>query len=215
MAVMSTTRWMAALAMLAASCGEEIANPTGSCTAPGDGGRAGYHAPGDSTWLPDCQNPLRREYWRVFAVTAASAYTIPRIDGEPRLQPACADATHALASLVQRYGLCASAMSQEEVQRVNDMAPIDALTLTHFLHGQLRFTTVDTVLGIDPWPIPSDIIDACGLQPGANSAELTTLCERVRAGLQGGFETAYGYPGPGGVELVARLNELYGIPPIP
>ena len=67
----------------------------------------------------------------------------------------------------------------------------------------------------DPWPIPSDIVDACGLQPAANSAALTAVCERERAGLQSGFENATGYTGPGGVELVTRLNELYGIPPIP
>jgi len=211
----SGVRWLTALAMLAASCGAEIANPTGSCEASGDGARAGYHSAGDSTWLPDCQNALRREYWRVFAVSAASAYTIPRLDGEPRLQPPCVDASHPLARLVDQYGLCAAATNEEEVSRVNDIAPIDALTLTHFLHLQLRFTATDGGLGIDPFPIPADILDACGLHPDINSADLSALCERERDRLQSGIDIAFSYTGPGAPELVARLNELYGIAPAP
>lgn len=211
----SGVRWLTAAAMLAASCGAEIANPTGSCEASGDGARAGYHAPGESTWLPDCQNSLLREYWRVFAVSAASSYTIPRLDGEPRLQPACVDASHTMAPLVARYGLCAAAMNDEEVRRVNDMAPIDALTLTHFLHLQLRFTTTDNGLGIDPFPIPADILDACALHAGSNSADLSALCERERDRLQSGIGIGFSYTGPGATELAAHLNELYGIAPAP
>lgn len=205
--------WLMAVAAVAyaTACRPDIPNPTGSCEAPNDGGRAGYHAPGDSTWLPDCQNPLRREYWRVFATTQTSAYTIPRLDGEPRLQPACADAADALAPLVARYGLCASAMTQEQVTRINDMAPVDALTLTHFLHGQLVFTAGVNVLGIDPFPMPSDIIDACALHPIDNSAYLTAICDRERDRLASGIDIGFTYQGPGAVELAAALNALYGI----
>jgi hypothetical protein len=207
------TRWLVPLAMLAASCGEDIPNPTGSCVAPNDGARAGYHAPNGDTWLPDCENVLQREYWRVFAVSATSAYTIPRLDGEPRLQPACTDAAHALAVLADRYGLCASAMTTAEVDQVNDMAPVDALAITHFLHAQLRFSVADTVLGIDPFPIPSDILDACALHAQTTSADLKAMCDRERDRIQSGNDMGFTYTGPGAVELVARLNELYGIPP--
>ena len=203
-----------AIALVACGCRPDILNPSGSCTAPSGGGRAGYHVPGDDdVWLPDCANPLRREYWRVFAMSQTVAYTIPRMDGEPRLQPACADHTHPMAILVGRYGLCASATNQMEVTRVNNMAPVDALALTHFLHGQLVFHTTTAGLGIDPYPIPADVLDACGLHPSTNSPDLTTICTRERNRLQSGNDIGLAYTGAGGPELVDRLNELYGIAP--
>jgi hypothetical protein len=197
------------LALLAVACDRPsgVANPTGSCQPSGDGARAGYHAPGDSDWLPDCQNPLRREYWRVFAQSSTSAYTIPRIDGDPRLQVVCADPAHALAPLTMRYPLCAAADSAEKVARVNDLAPADALALTHFLHGQLRFAAGSST--IDPFPMPTDIIDACKLHP--NSPELQAMCDREANRLQNGIDIAFPYDGPAAVELAARLNELYGV----
>jgi hypothetical protein len=199
-------------AAFVASCRAEIANPTGSCEAPNDGFRFAYHAPGDdSTWLPDCQNPLQREYWRVFAVSAASAYTIPRLDGEPRLQPACTDAAHPMAALVSLYGLCASATNEAEVRRVNDMAPVDALALTHFLHGELRFTVPSGGVAVDPWPIPSDVLDVCSQRSGAVSSELNDNCDRIRKG----FDTGYMLSETSAVELAVGLNSLYGIAPSP
>lgn len=205
-------RWLAAVGLLVVGCGPSIPNPTGSCEAPDDGSRAGYHSPGGDTWLPDCQNPLRLEYWRVFASAADSAYTMPRLDGERRLAPACADPGHAVAALVQQYGLCAAATTTAEVERVNHMAPADALALTHFLHQQLRFVIADgTTPGIDPYPFPTDVLAACGLHVAANSAELNVICDRERDRLRSGIEPLYFYDGPGAVELVARLNELYGI----
>jgi len=202
---------LALLATLFAACRAEIPNPTGSCSAPNDGGRAYYHVPGDDdTWLPDCQNPLRREYWRVFAVSAASAYTIPRIDGEPRLQRPCMDATDPIAPLVERYGLCASASNEAEVNRVNAMAPVDALALTHFLHTQLRFTAAEGSSLVEPWAIPSDFLDVCQ-RAGSISGELLDNCDRIRKG----WDLGYMLSPAGATELAAGLNELYGIPPIP
>src|SRR5688572_18848786 len=107
-----------AIAVVTLSCEPEIANPSGSCRAPNSGARAGYHAPSGDQWLPDCQNPLRREYWRVFATSPTAAYTIPRLDGHPALQPACTDAQHQLAGVVRRYGLCSPATSTEDVERI-------------------------------------------------------------------------------------------------
>lgn len=204
-------RRLVAALILACACDSAPSNPSGSCTASGSGARAGYHAPGDSQWMPDCQNPLRREYWRVFLNSARSAYTIPRLDGEPALQPACRDAGHALAPLVQRYGLCAAAENAQQVARVNDLAPADALALTHFLHQGLRFVAGGQGVGIVPFPIPSDIIDACALHPAMNSAALADICAREADRLRNGFDIALTYQGPGGVELAARLDELYGI----
>jgi hypothetical protein len=218
-AMFSTTAVLA-LALGIAACGSNgpgssrnaspIANPTGTCAPPGDGSRAGYHSAAGTTWLPDCGNALRREYWRVFAQTPDSAYVIPRPDGARELASACNDPGHELNGLAQSYALCRPASSGAEVERVNDILPADALAITHFMHGVLRFT-MDAGLGIAPHPLPSDIVDACALHPDTASADLRAICERERDRLESGHDIGFSYTGPGAVELVALLNELYGI----
>jgi hypothetical protein len=102
-------------------------------------------------------------------------------------------------------------MSSQQVNLVNDMLPADALLLTRFMHQRLRFAIGPASNGITPSPIPTDIMDACGLHPQMNSADLTAICERERGRLRSGYDIGFSYQGPGAVELVARLNELYGI----
>ncbi|HEY0603483.1 MAG TPA: hypothetical protein VGD58_11260 [Herpetosiphonaceae bacterium] len=181
------------------------------CPVPDDGSRAGYHSAEGSTWLTDCENPLRREYWRVFLGADQRASIMPRPDGAPELQPVCTGVDHPLRSLVDRYGLCAQAANEAQVTRVNAMLPGDALQITHFLHTQLRFRATQEGLGITPYPIPSDILDACALHPEANSAALNAICERERARIESGDAVGFIYTGPGAAQLVERLNELYGI----
>jgi hypothetical protein len=188
---------------------QSIDNPTGACKAPNDGSRAGYHSAGSGIWLLDCNNTLAREYWRVFAQSATSAYVIPRPDGASYLRPVCASPEHELHERVKKYALCEPASSEAEVERVNDIAPADALAITHFLHTALEF--VATGSGIAPFPIPSDILDACDLHPEQNSAELAAICERERKRLETGHDIGFSYEGPGAVELALRLNELYGV----
>ena len=100
------SRWflVALIATGVACAADPLANPTGSCEPSGNGARPGYHAPAGSTWLPDCANPLRREYWRVFAKGPSSAYTMPRLDGERRLMPVCTDPQNELNALVHIAG---------------------------------------------------------------------------------------------------------------
>jgi hypothetical protein len=186
-----------------------ITNPTGSCKAPDNGGRRGYHAPdtGD-VWLRDCKLPLKREYWRVFAVSEASAYIVPRPDGAPQVAEVCADSEHDLHALVEQYALCEPA-TDASVDLVNDMAPADALALTRYLHTRLVFEVVPG--GIAPYPLPTDIIDACALEPDQNSAAFVELCEREQARLDSGHDIGFSYEGPGAAELAERLNDLYGI----
>lgn len=180
------------------------------CTAPDDGSRAGYHNAQGSTWMLDCENPLRREYWRVFLVDDRHAAMIPRPDGAPELQPACANPDCPLHGLVERYALCTSVADPAQLMRVNTMLPEDALQIAHFLHTRLRFRMTQDRMDITPYPIPSDILDACALHPQANSAELAAICERERKRMQSGHEVGFFYTGAGAVELVERLNELYG-----
>jgi hypothetical protein len=188
-----------------------IENPTGMCTPPDDGSRAGYHSPEGSQWLRDCKNPLKREYFRVFAQSSRSAYMIPRPDGNAYLQPVCEDAAHELRPLVDNYGLCAGATSAKQAAQVNDMLPADALALAHFLHGELKFTIGSGDSGISPSVIPTDVVATCGLHQSTNSAEFETLCDRERGRLRSGNDIGFSYEGAGAVELVERLNELYGI----
>ena len=121
------------------------------------------------------------------------------------------DAADPMATLVDRYGLCASASSEAEVRRVNDMAPVDALALTHFLHAQLRFTVPAGSAAVHPWPIPTDFLDVCQQRSGSISGELIDDCDRIRKG----WDTGYVLSPAGAAELAAGLNDLYGIPPLP
>ena len=189
-----------------------LLNPSGDCTASDDGSRAGYHSAAGTTWLPDCKNPLKREYWRVFAESKDSAYVIPRPDAA--VSEICAAPAHELRELVQGYSLCAE-QDAAFVERINRLRPEDALELTHYLHTTLRFDTVKTdagdVTGITPYPLPSDIVDACAFEPSASSPELETMCQRERDRLESGHDIGFSYDGPGAAELAAKLNELYGI----
>lgn len=186
-----------------------ITNPTGACTAEDNGARRGYHSParGD-VWLPDCELPLEREYWRVFAVSATSAYVMPRPDGAPALAAVCADSEHELHALVEKYALCEPATGAT-VELVNDLSPADALALTNYLHRSLRFEVVPG--GLSPFPIPTDIVDACLLAPQENSQAFVELCEREQERLESGNELGFTYEGPAAEELALRLNELYGV----
>ena len=204
---------VAIVLVLTAACGPNITNPSGTCGTRSSGGRIGYHAPdGDDVWVPDCQNPLLREYWRAFSKDGQTAYLIPRPDGAPELQPVCTDPQHQLRGLVDRYLLCAAGMTADQVTVINRIDLADALRITHFLHTQLKFVTISGGRGIQPFAIPSDILDACTLGGHVNSAELEAICESERVAVRNGIEPRVPATGPGGAELVSRLNELYGIP---
>jgi hypothetical protein len=200
--------------VLGAGCGQpNITNPSGTCGTRSDGGRAGYHVPADSdTWVPDCQNILLREYWRVFTQDGKTAYVIPRPDGAPELKPICSDPQNDLRALVDRYQLCATAQTPEQAAIVNHIELSDALRITHFLHTQLKFVMTPGGLGIQPFPLPSDVIDACALAGHVNSTALEAICQSERDSLRNGIEPALPFTGLGGAELASRLNELYGIP---
>jgi hypothetical protein len=198
------------LVLWTAGCDQSgIANPTGSCATADRGARAGYHDPGDSQWLRDCQNPRKRDYWRVFARSATSAYTIPRIDGDEGLQPICADPQHPLAPLTHKYPLCRQAENDAELALINGMLPADALALTHFLHVNLRFHP--TPNGPAPYPVSPDFFDACNM-PRASSADFQAVCAREEENVRSGFPIGLVYRGTAAAEMSERLNELYGVP---
>lgn len=219
---------------LGCSSWPQIQNPTGSCSAPDDGSRPGYHYPMESQWIPDCQNPLNREYWRVFVDANGRVSISPRVSSDINapfpspFQPVCQDPDHDLAPLVQAYALCSPTLSAEDLALQEQMSVTEALLLTHFLHQELYFevsrydlSTEEVFEAITPRPIPSDILDACDLYPDQNSPELSLICEWEREQVEradNGYPSSligYNYGGPEGIELAHRLNQLYGIAPDP
>src|SRR4051794_39553191 len=103
----------------------QVRNPTGDCVAPpGNGARPGH----SHSWryLPDCQAPLRREYYRVFAWSESVASMFPRPDFAPSTAQICTSeaAGSPLRAVFERYTLCDS---QPNIERVNAMKAVDAL----------------------------------------------------------------------------------------
>jgi hypothetical protein len=187
-----------------------VDNPTGDCSAPNDGSRSGYHAPEkDDVWVPDCESPLSREYYRVFATGPDSAYVIPRPDGSPYLSPVCANPQHALRALADRYTLCGAV----DVELVNSMKVDDALSLTHFLHQSLVFVASEQ--GVTPGALSSDILDACESDPAFRSGPLAERCEFEIEAKRSGRRDEIGWihTGEQAEALAEKMNELYGISP--
>jgi hypothetical protein len=192
--------------------GIQVTNPTGGCVQADSGARPGYHAPGCDVWLPDCANTLSREYWRVFATSTTSAYVIPRPDGARELTGPCNVPSHPLRPLVEKYRLCEQATTQEAVDIVNDMMPSEALEITHFMHAALLFEATEGIPAVYllPFPIPSDVLDACELHADRNSASLQTDCDTMRQYVTSGVELMPNFSETAS-EIARLLNELYGI----
>ena len=191
------------------ACGPGVDNPSGDCTANGNGGRSHYHSPeSGTTYLPDCNNALNRELWRVFAVSETSAYIIPRPDGTGLDNGLCEADDADLAGLFSQYGLC---QENGNPSIINDIPPADALAITHALHERLEFT-IDADGMISPWAPDDDIIAACELTSATAAID---YCKLLESRCSWGSCEDIGYiPGAAAVEaLVPALNELYGIRP--
>jgi hypothetical protein len=196
------------LSLFVSACGPNVENPSGDCIVNGDGNRPGYFSdPQESTYLPDCQNDLDRELWRVFAVSEESAYIVPRPDTTGLDFDLCDGEDVQLASLFETYGLCEE---YGDPDIINDIPPADALSITNALHQRLRFE-VDEDGMISPWAPESDILDACELTDASAALE---YCEQLesRCNDSGDCDDIAYIPSAAAVEaLVPALNELYGI----
>ncbi|MEM7335918.1 MAG: hypothetical protein AAF490_27820 [Chloroflexota bacterium] len=182
------------------------------CEAPDDGARFGYHAPGNDAWLLECNPQLNREYWRVFVtLETEKAYIIPRPDGAPELASVCQDLSEPLHSIATANFLCQPASSSQQVEAINSLEPNEALQIARYLHSRLQFVYDPNIPAILPFPIPSDILDACSIRGFQNEVELEALCQTEERRASSGQEIGIVYSGPGAEQLVRRLNELYGI----
>jgi len=196
-----------------------VANPTGTCqprdNAKENGARPKYHSPGASdTYLPDCNAPMNREYWRVFAKNDTSAYVIPRIDafGVASTYGMCAG-DNELSSLFKKYGLCKEALDSADIEMLNNMKPADALNITHALHKRLCFQAQATegYWSITPWGPDDDIMDVCNTTTHTAAA---SYCDEIKKSFEcTGACVEMAIEGVSAETIrviVPGLNELYG-----
>jgi hypothetical protein len=188
-----------------------VANPTGDCTSDMDGSRGCYHAPEPTdTYLKDCEEPLNREYWRVFAQNDVSSYIMPRPDGMGLFYNLCEEPT--FGEIFETYALCEDVLGPSSVDIINSIPPEDALLITRKLHESLEFV-VDENDMVYPWAPPNDIVDVCQLSD-SNDEVVATYCETALGYYGSGNDCpniAF-FPSPEQALIIAnRLNILYGI----
>lgn len=219
MAFRSTTHFfVAALLWAAVVPSSAVAtNPTGTCqpkdNAKNNGARPKYHSPGaGDTYLPDCNAPLNREYWRVFAKSGGSAYVIPRMDafGVAAKYGMCTG-DNELSSFFKKYGLCKESLDSADVEVLNNMQPFEALSMTHALHKHLCFQAQATgdSGSITPWAADDDIVDVCNT---AIDAAAASYCDEIKKSFEctGSCAEIAIMPSAEAVRVIAPgLNKLY------
>ncbi len=189
-------------------------NPTGDCVAGGDGSRVGHSPGADSTYLPDCELNLEREYYRVFVQSDGTAYMIPRPDNHPDFIDVCLSLNESdpLYETARAYSLCQSeAFDSSQVEQINSMAPADALALAHYLHERLVFFV--TADGVRPYPQAQDILDLCKMDEAFRNGPMQERCDFELDAEESGVRNEIGWVHTG-VEaeaLAPALNALYGI----
>jgi|GEM_PF-3692558 len=149
------------------------------CTNQFDGSRLGYHFT-NRTWISDCDNPLKRDYWRVFENQDGVYSIIPRPDWFLSFFHPCENLEPKILALASKYELCGEPFKINQVNRINSMPIRDALLLTHYLHSKLKFKV--SKAKISPFPRHADILAACQIRP--HSMEFENECTR--------FVKAYG-----------------------
>lgn len=188
-----------------------IVNPTGDCVADGDGARACYHSPAPGeVWLPDCALPIDREYWRVFAIDASTAYMIPRPDGAADLPELCASDDAELLAALERATLC---QTSPDVDVVNAMDPADALTIAHALHLRFRFENVEVATdswSVEPAPLDTDLVAMCEVNADpVLDADCVVILESKDA--DECLDIGFLWDEATGNAVAAGLNALYGV----
>jgi len=205
-----------------------VRNPTGTCepkdNAKDNGARPRYHSPAaNQTYLPDCNAPLQREYWRVFAASESSAYVIPHMDtfGVPEKHGVCTDemvkrmsrGDDELASLLYKYSLCKEDLDSAELEVLKNMKPAEALTITHALHKQLCFVAQamppEGAWSITPEALDDDINDVCSRVLKKDYPQVAFYCAEIKKSLET-YETVVNPSVEAIKVLVPGLNKLYG-----
>lgn len=201
-------------------CGphDAVTNPTGTCepkdNAKDNGGRPKYHSPGPrDTYLPDCNAPLNREYWRVFVWDDNRAYVVPRMEAfaMARQYGMCAG-DDLLSSLFNKYHLCKEDLEPADVEALNDIEPAEALNITNALHKRLCFQAQPTgsSWSITPWGPEDDIAGVCST---TTDAAVTSYCGEIKKFFECASSCDEGEIHASAeaiAVIVSELNNLYG-----
>eukprot|EP01083_Nonionella_stella_P101989 289783_1 len=204
--------------------GRYIINPSGDCgvdTSDGAGSRPQYnYSPsGRTIYVPDCKNPLKREYWRVFVVEPngddSSVYIIPRPDNMGTKYGYCCDGDDELCELFEKNGLCSSIINAETVQKINTIPLDEALIMMNKLHQKLTFIPnyYDECADVSPWAPDDDILEICdsGITIDTNVLghcdALRTRCNDNGMCMDRGILMSE----DAARALVPLMNDLYGI----
>lgn len=185
------------------------------CTSDSDGGRLGYHEPSPTdTYLPNCNNPLKRELWRVFKKETGTAYIIPNPSGLGLVYNICDEyggggpmADEYIVKDATKYGLCAE--KEGDASLINDIDPDVALKFTTIFHRHTKFTNKNDA--IDPWVPDEDIIAACDTLNKDSAA--INYCNDVKGKCsEGSCTEQIIIPDSDTVNiLVQALNLIYGV----
>ncbi len=169
-------------------------------------------------YLPLCDNPLPKEYWKLFTRDEGStAYFLPRPDGAGLAYGYCESEDPEIAALFEDNALCTTIDSQAKVEIINNIDPADALEISRLIHEQLEFTAVMTFEefgAIAPFGLPVDLATVCEQQAESLAAIESTCarliddgtvptCEEDDMGTVLTFEEA--------TLLADALNVLYGV----
>ena len=196
------------------------ANSTGDCAVSGSGDIDCYSVAGpDARWIPDCNHPRQRYYWRTFAEpvgdgtrNSPTASMMPRPDGMGLVFGICDGEDPVLASLFDQNHLCKEILGSAEVDALNAMPLADALTISHALHQRLVFSPYAHPQGgwdITPFALPEDLRDACPATGNPSiidrcNSYLDVVCGNTSIGVHLGLSEAEAN------ELASALNQLYG-----
>lgn len=202
-------------------------NATDTTEAPGvRPGSSGIHAPTDK-YLKNHNNPLLREYWRVFERKDGTAYIVPRPDGVASMYGICDDPdgeSGGLDAIAKAHtGLCDH--NNYDADLMNAMDPTDALLLATAFHRQLVFAWPEEP-GFKPTTYDDDVVLACTALKSPHSDTLS-FCDDTAAGKctngsccnydcdeQGRCIGMCGTPAKWVMEdLAVAMNEIYGILP--
>ncbi len=178
------------------------------CPDGSDGSRFGDQSPDPTdTYLQDCANPLAREYYRVFATEAGTAYIYPAPGASQTILEACTATDSPITTILTEYGLC----ENSEAAAANSMTPEDATALARYLHQHLVFAP--NANGIAPTALASDIYQVCLSDAAFAAGVMAERCSFEIGAVESGSRSEQGWTfnREQAVVTALALNDLYGV----
>lgn len=177
-----------------------VDNPSGDC------GMHYFASHGTNyPWLPDCNLPLKRHYYRLLLNPDGSVNIHPGLPWD-LIAAACDDATSPIHSEALHTGSCNDGSE-------GSLSVVEAMNLVHYLNQQLRFSP-DAANQVTPQLIYEDItkdgVDLCLSYAEARSGSLGPICQTLLAWHDTTPPTLT-LSQAQATELAQYLNQLYGV----